>query len=249
MFEDKIKALASETDIIVLPETFTSGFTQQPELCAESMDGEGLDWMQRMAAETGAALAGSMAVSDRGGFYNRFLFVTEDGVLAHYDKRHLFTLAGEHLRYRPGSDRRVFSYRGWRICPQVCYDLRYPVWSRCRDDYDLLIYVANWPLPRRTAWSRLLVARAIENQAYVIGLNRVGEDGNGWTYAGESVVIDYLGEALLDLGGVEAAGRALLDIAPLREFRQQFPFWQDADYFEMLDDGSNEGDDLVAGMR
>ncbi len=233
MFEDKIGALAGDPDIILLPETFSSGFTQQPEVCAETMDGEGVAWMQRMAAATGAALAGSLAMADRGGYYNRFLFVTAEGVLAHYDKRHLFSLAGEHERYRPGRERVVFSYRGWRICPQVCYDLRFPVFSRCRDDYDLLLYVANWPLPRRAAWSRLLVARAIENQCYVAGLNRVGDDGNGWTYAGESAVIDYLGEALLDLGQVEASGRASLDLAALREFRRQFPFWQDADEFEL----------------
>ncbi len=233
MFEDKIGGLTGEPDLIVLPETFSSGFTQQPEVCSETMDGEGVAWMRRMAAATGAAVAGSLAVQERGAYYNRFLFVTADGVLAQYDKRHLFSFAGEDRRYRPGQARVVFDYRGWRICPQICYDLRFPVWSRCRNDYDLLLYVANWPLPRRHAWSRLLVARAIENQCYVVGLNRVGDDGNGWTYAGESVVVDFLGDPLLDLGTVEGSGRATLDRDRLFEFRRQFAFWQDADDFEL----------------
>ena len=235
-FERRLEALAPDRpDIVVLPETFASGFTQHPEQCSETMSGDAVNWMTGMAQQLGTAVCGSLAIKASEGYYNRFLFVTKDGVLAHYDKKHLFTLAGEHHRYQPGQERVVFEYRGWRICPQVCYDLRFPVFSRCRNDYDLLIYVANWPSPRRAAWTRLLKARAIENQCYVAAVNRVGTDGNGWAYPGESVLLDFMGDSLLDLGDQEATGTATVDLDQQQQFRTRFAFWQDADAFELVD--------------
>ncbi|MDJ0654292.1 MAG: amidohydrolase [Xanthomonadales bacterium] len=238
-FEQHLQAL-SRPDIVVLPETFASGFTQHPEQCSETMTGEAVSWMTRMAQQLDTAICGSLAVAEAGAFYNRFLFVTAGGVLAQYDKKHLFTLAGEHHRYQPGQERVVFEYRGWRICPQVCYDLRFPVFSRCRNDYDLLIYVANWPSPRRTAWSRLLKARAIENQCYVAAVNRVGRDGNGWEYAGESVLLDFMGDELVGLGDREATDTGTITLDRLRDFRKKFAFWQDADAFELVEPGTPE---------
>lgn len=221
-------------DLIVLPETFNNGFSMQSEQIAESMQGDTVQWLVQQARRTGATICGSMAVATQTGIYNRLLWVQPDGQISWYDKRHLFRMAGEHQHYAAGQQRVVVTLKGWRILLQVCYDLRFPVFSRNRDDYDAVIYVANWPAARSRIWSSLLVARAIENQAYVIACNRVGQDGNGHAYSGDSVLLNYVGEPLVQLGaGVAGVLRQSLDIKLLRQFRQQFPALLDADEFAL----------------
>lgn len=239
----RIRALAPGSDLIVLPETFASGFTNEVAVAAERLPGETLAWAQQLAAETGAVITGSLVVEEQGRYFNRLIWAAPGAPLRHYDKRHLFRMAREHDRFEAGRERAVFELRGWRVLPQVCYDLRFPVWARNRRDagaaggmeYDLLLYVANWPSPRRQAWRTLLKARAIENLSYAIGVNRVGTDGNGLTYSGDSGVIDPLGEALVELGAVEQAATLTLDPAPLLAHRQRFPAWMDADRFSIDD--------------
>ena len=225
--------LVGQTDLIVLPEMFTTGFTMEPETVAEPMSGPTLAWLREQASTLGAALCGSVVIED-GGYRNRLLFVTPDGAVEYYDKRHLFRMANEHQHYVAGEIRQVIEYRGWRILPQVCYDLRFPVWCRNRNDYDLMLYVANWPSPRRHAWRTLLLARAIENQCYLAGVNRVGEDGKGLEYTGDSLLVDFKGQALLDAPAGEAFVKTgTLDGEALQQFRQKFPAWQDADPFSI----------------
>jgi predicted amidohydrolase len=218
-------------DLIVFPETFTSGFLGDAEAEPESMQGATVAWMQSLAAELGSVLCGSVAIATGQGRVNRFLWVQPDGGLHYYDKRHLFSFGGEDTRYLAGHERKVFHYRGWRICPQVCYDLRFPAWCRNRDDYDLLIFVANWPQPRTPAWSALLRARAIENQCYVIGVNRSGRDPRGLEYIGGSAVYDPLGEVVLDLGVKACSRTARIELDIVNATRRQLPFQQDADDF------------------
>jgi predicted amidohydrolase len=182
-------------DLYVLPEMFSTGFCTQPEGIAESSESDTLRWMQRKAAEMNAAIAGSVAIEQEGRYYNRFYFVKPDGSVAHYDKKHLFTYGGEHLRFTAGEERVVVEWQGVRILLEVCYDLRFPIWARNRGDYDMILYVASWPTPRVAAWSALLVARAIENQCYVAGVNRVGTDP-ACDYCGGSVVIDPYGKQI-----------------------------------------------------
>lgn len=222
------------TDLFVFPEMFASGFCMQPEAVAEPGGGRVLEWMRRQAAGRGAALAGSVAVREADGtFRNRLLLVTPDGACAAYDKRHLFAYGGEDRCYRAGSARTVVCWRGVRILLQVCYDLRFPVWSRNRQDYDLILYVANWPAARIGAWDTLLRARAIENQCYVAGVNRVGADEAG-DYCGHSVVVDPYGRALTDEADGGACERtAVVDMEMLRRFREKFPVWADADPFSL----------------
>lgn len=233
MFQDWIEAIEESVDLIVLPETFASGFTQSPEKCAESMDGASVNWMRQMAMRTGAVIAGSLAIVDGDSFRNRLVWMPPDGEPSWYDKHHLFRMAGEHRRYRAGSERMLFEYKGWRICPQICYDLRFPVWTRNRNDYDLLLFVANWPTPRALAWHHLLRARAIENQCFVLAVNRVGEDGNGWQYQGDSAAIDFLGQTLAELGNKEGLVSAELDPVARERFLADFPFYSDADGFSL----------------
>ncbi len=232
-FDDAISGLETPGDIIVLPEMFSTGFTMDARSQAEPMDGPTVAWMMQAASSTGSAICGSVIIEAEGEFYNRFLFATPDGTLWKYDKRHLFRLAGEDEFYRAGEQRSVFSYRGFRICPQICYDLRFPVWSRSRGDYDLLIYVANWPARRHHAWRTLIRARAIENQAFVAAVNRCGTDGNDLPYLGGSALIDYLGEDLFDLGEQPGHGTASIDLADCEKFRDRFPFHRDADEFSL----------------
>jgi predicted amidohydrolase len=227
------------SDLIVLPETFTSGFSNEAIHNAETMDGPTVAWLREQAHALDAAVTGSVQLRVEGKVYNRLLLVTPDGTVQHYDKRHLFRYAGEHERYAAGSERLVVEWRGWRICPLVCYDLRFPVYSRNRRtpngfDYDLLLYVANWPTPRREPWRTLLRARAIENLCYCAGLNRVGTDGNGLGYSGDSAVIDFLGAPLAELGAQEQGITLTLDAAALAEHRARFPAWMDADEFRLL---------------
>jgi predicted amidohydrolase len=229
------------SDLIVLPETFLSGFSNDTRASADTMDGEGVAWLRALAIETGAVICGSLAIRENGQVYNRLLWMRPDGHYAQYDKRHLFRMAGEHTRYGSGSERLIVELNGWRILPQVCYDLRFPVWLRNHRlagaaggmEYDLALFVANWPVARRQAWRTLLRARAIENLSCVIGVNRVGVDGNDLLYAGDSVVLDPLGEPLLELGSQEQVVTVMLDPAWLLAHRERFPAWMDADDFTL----------------
>jgi omega-amidase len=236
-----VRRVAGQSDLIVLPETFLSGFSNDTRSAAEGMDGEGIAWMRALAGEVNAVITGSLAIREGDKVYNRLIWARPDGSFAQYDKRHLFRMAGEHTRYGGGSERLIVELKGWRILPQVCYDLRFPVWLRNRRlesaaggmDYDLTLFVANWPAPRRQHWRTLLRARAIENFAYVAGVNRVGTDGNDLPYAGDSAVIDPLGEPLVELGIQEQVVTVSLDPAPLRAHRERFPAWMDADDFTL----------------
>ena len=231
-FEQKI-AEAGSADLIVLPEMFSTGFCTQPRLAAEPLGGETLPWMKRIAQKTDCALAGSVAVEENGNYFNRFYFVKPDGSVSQYDKRHLFTYGGEHKEFTAGDKRIIVEYKGWRILLQICYDLRFPVWSRNRNDYDLALYTANWPTPRVDAWSALLRARAIENLCYVAGINRTGTDPN-CSYCGKSALLDFKGQTLEDVEpGKEALLSAELDADALRDFRKNFPALQDADRFSL----------------
>jgi len=223
----------SSSDLIVFPETFTSGFLGDAEAAPETMDGSTLEWMKALSHELDCVLCGSVAIATEKGRVNRFLWVQPDGNLHFYDKRHLFSFGGEDKRYIAGTERIVFHYRGWRICPQICYDLRFPAWCRNRDDYDVLLFVANWPEPRTPAWTALLRARAIENQCYVIGVNRSGRDPRGLEYAGGSAVYDPLGNTVLDLGSVECSDRTTIEMDKVTSVRKQLPFQQDADNFQI----------------
>lgn len=220
-------------DLAVLPETFTTGFLGDDDDGAESMAGATVSWMLEQCRQHDCALAGSIVITEHGQRFNRMIFATPDGVLGHYDKRHLFSYGGEDRRYSSGEDRVILEYRGWRINLQVCYDLRFPAWCRNRGDYDLMLLVANWPRKRVAHWSTLLQARAMENQAWVIGVNRVGEDGNGFVYPGCSVVHDPLGETPLRLSDQEACCTVELDLERVRQVRSTFPFLNDADRFRI----------------
>lgn len=226
-----LEAIGEPVDVAILPETFTTGFLGDPGTAAEGMDGPTVRWMRAMAGRMGCALTGSAVISTTRGRRNRLLWVGPDGKTHYYDKRHLFDMGGEGDRYVAGRERVVFEYRGWRICPQICYDLRFPVWCRNRNDYDLLLVVANWPSPRADAWSALLKARAIENQCYVAAVNRTGVDGKGTAYPGRSVVHDALGAERLKLGDEEATSTVRIEAAALRETRERLPFLADADRF------------------
>lgn len=225
--------ISDETDLIVFPETFTTGFLGDNDLPNEDMTGPTVAWMQSLAKSTGSAITGSAVIVEGGQRLNRMLVVEPEGKVSIYDKRHLFAFGGEHKRYTPGQVRQVIPYRGWRINLQICYDLRFPVWCRNRSDYDLMLLVANWPTRRVHHWLSLLEARAIENQAWVIGLNRVGKDGNGLDYPGRSVVFDPQGACLADLGDAECAQRVTLDLDLVNQTRTDFPFQADADSFEL----------------
>ena len=234
-----IAPLAGRTDLVVLPETFTSGFSNEAIRDAETMDGVTVAWLRERARELHAAITGSVQLRAGEGVFNRLLFVTPDGEVRHYDKRHLFRYADEHKRYASGRDKLIVEWKGWKICPLVCYDLRFPVFSRNGHDaqrgfdYDLVLFVANWPAARAHAWRTLLRARAIENLSYCLGVNRVGTDGNQLPYSGESAVLDYLGQAMADLGAQEQTVTVTLDPAALAAFREKFPAWMDADAFEL----------------
>ncbi len=235
------RALKGQTDLIVLPETFTSGFTNETLHQAETMQGDSVAWLQTLAQEVGVTITGSMVIRDGGRCVNRLLWMRPDGTYEIYDKRHLFRMAKEHERYTGGNERLIAELNGWRICPQVCYDLRFPVWLRNRYDatsagrfdYDLLLFVANWPAPRRHAWRTLLRARAIENLSYCVGVNRVGVDGNDLPYAGDSAALDFLGQPLAELGAQEQVVTVTLDPAALAAHRERFPAWMDADDFRI----------------
>jgi omega-amidase len=234
-FEALLAPLAGATDLVMLPETFTTGFTMEAERAAEPAGGPTPQWLRRLADRLGAAVTGSAVTADEGHYYNRLLWVEPGGGLRHYDKRHLFRMGGEHEHFTPGGVAWTVEWRGFRICPLICYDLRFPVFSRRRPDldYDLLVYVANWPAARAYAWRQLLIARAIENQAFVAGVNRTGPDGCGIEYRGGSQVCDFLGQPLVELGAAPALHTVELDLQALRAFRERFPAHLDADRFTL----------------
>jgi len=229
------RGLIGHTDLIVLPEMFSTGFSMDAEGLAETMDGPTVGWLREEAAATGCVITGSLIVRDGEHCYNRLVWARPDGTLEHYDKRHLFRMANEQRHYAPGTRRLIVDLKGWRVCPLICYDLRFPVWSRNWGDYDVLLYVANWPQRRAHAWSTLLKARAIENLSYVVGVNRIGKDGNGATYAGDSVALDFLGQLLSSEGGGDRVETAVLDLDSLQAYRNSFPAHLDADRFEIVD--------------
>jgi omega-amidase len=234
MFGGKLAALKGSTDLIVFPEMFTSGFSMRSEELAEDMSGPTLAWMREQAKTLDAALYGSVIIAEGGKHYNRGLFVTPDGGVSVYDKRHLFRMANETDHYHPGGKRIIVPWRGWRMLLQICFDLRFPVFARNREDYDAILYVANWPQARRYAWSQLLIARAIENQCYVAATNRVGMDGKGNHYNGGSVLIDPRGEVISQFEeGQDGVRTTTLAFTGLQDFREKFPVAKEADDFDL----------------
>ncbi len=219
-------------DLVVLPEMFNTGFSMDAPQLAEDMNGPSVQWLSESAASLGSVVAGSVIIMEQGKYLNRLIWMRPDGSYDTYDKRHLFRMAGEKKFYTPGTQRQIVELKGWRFCLMICYDLRFPVWSRNRGDYHVLLYVANWPEPRHETWNCLLRARAIENQAYVIGLNRVGSDGNNITYSGDSTVLDPKGTALSRIRPYEDAVETVsLSFQDLTDFRENFPVALDADGF------------------
>lgn len=232
MLEEKIFGITTPTDLIILPEMFTTGFTMNPARLAEPMNLHATRWMRQLAAQTGAIITGSVVIKDGSHYYNRLLWVCPDGAVDVYDKRHLFRMGKENEVYTAGDKKLIKELKGWKICPLICYDLRFPVWSRNVDlAYDLLVYVANWPQVRMYPWDSLLVARAIENQSYVVGVNRTGIDGNNVVHAGHSAVIDFAGKVLFREIDNEVVHQHILSKTALDEFRQKFPAYLDADVF------------------
>jgi omega-amidase len=245
--QNKIEKLRGSTHVVVLPEMFSTGFSMKPETLAETMEGPSVQWMKTTAQQNRVILTGSLIIEENGHYYNRLIWMQPNEQYGYYDKRHLFAFAGEDQHYTAGSKRLIASVNGWKVNLQVCYDLRFPVWARqspplplergqggeVQPEYDLLIYVANWPQRRSLAWKTLLQARAIENQCYVVGVNRVGEDGNGIYHSGDSRVIDPLGEVLYQKADEEDMFTITLQKESLEEVRRKFPFWRDGDDFEM----------------
>lgn len=232
-FEDKIKSVSDEIDLVVLPEMFTTGFSMEPKNLAESVDGETILLLKNLAKAKNIAITGSLIVEENNRFYNRLVFVLPSGEIKKYDKRHLFSLAGEDEIYTAGKDKLIVEYLGWKICPLVCYDLRFPVFARNVEDYDLLIYVANWPTQRIQAWNILLKARAVENMVYTIGVNRIGKDANNYEHIGHSQAIDFLGDLVLAPQESEAIFEIELDKNQMLETRKKFGFLNDKDSFKI----------------
>lgn len=237
MLEEKLWKMERKVDILVLPEMFTTGFTMNAVSQGEPMNLHSTKWMKQMAAQMNTVITGSLIIKADTNYYNRMLWVEPGGAVASYDKRHLFRMADEDHHYSMGKTNTIFSIKGWKIRPQICYDLRFPVWSRNRAtadgimDYDLIFYVASWPAPRVKAWDILLQARAVENLAYSVGVNRIGTDGNGVPYCGHSAAYDFKGNCLASAGEQEGVVYVELDGSALSEYRKKFPAWKDADRF------------------
>jgi predicted amidohydrolase len=230
MLTQKIKAVNQPTDLIVLPEMFSTGFSLSAPQLAETMDGKAVSWLRSMALDYGAAIAGSLMITEDDRHYNRLVCAGPDGALTLYDKKHLFRYADEDKVFTPGTGHGDFLIKGWRIRPFICYDLRFPIWGRnLKTEYDLALYVANWPAARADHWKTLLKARAIENQTYVAGVNRVGTDGNNIAYSGDSMVVGPQGHILAAFEDEESLRTILLDFEALQDYRQNFPAWMDAD--------------------
>lgn len=238
MFENKFVALRGATDIVVLPEMFSTGFSMNPAKHAESIEGETIQWMKRISKENKVILTGSLIIEEEGKYYNSLIWMLPDGTFGQYNKRHLFGYAEEDKHYSQGRKRLIASVNGWKINLQVCYDLRFPVWARQatieQPEYDVLIYVANWPERRNHAWKSLLVARAIENQCYVVGVNRVGNDNNDVYHSGDSMIIDPMGIVVQTAAHDSTILTHVLSKKVLLEFRDQFPFLKDGDDFQIL---------------
>jgi predicted amidohydrolase len=230
----KITGFMEEVDLIVLPEMFSSGFTMNPKAVAETMNGETIAWLQHLAKAKDCAITGSLVIEENGKYYNRLVFVYPNGELKTYDKRHLFTLAGEDKVYTAGKEKLIIEHKGFRICPLICYDLRFPVFARNVEDYDVLIYVANWPKPRINAWDILLKARAVENMSYAIGVNRIGMDENELEYVGHSQAVDFLGNYLLEAQETDGVFIVELDKEKLLETKNKLAFLEDKDQFRLL---------------
>lgn len=231
---DALLESARGADVVILPEMFTTGFSMESEALAEAEEGETYAWLRAQAAKLDAVVCGSVIIrTAEGSHRNRLLWARPDGEVQHYDKRHLFRMAGEHQHYTPGEQQVLLEWKGWRIRPLVCYDLRFPVWSRDARDTDLLLYTANWPAARRQHWNRLLPARAIENLCYVGAVNRVGEDGKGHAYSGDSQVLDFQGDNLLAAGDADGVFQIALSAADLAAYRERFPAYLDADQFDI----------------
>lgn len=238
MLEEKIWDLKGQADLIILPEMFPTGFTMEASTQAEPMNLTVCKWMKQLAAQTDAILTGSAIISEGGKFFNRLLWVRPEGIVSHYDKRHLFRMAQEDETFSPGQKLPVFECKGWKFCPQVCYDLRFPVWSRNvwqagEAAYDCVFYIASWPQARVSAWDALLPARAIENLAYSIGVNRVGTDGNGIVYVGHSAAYDFKGEKMADCSEADEIRLVHLSSTALQSYREKFPAWRDSDTFQI----------------
>lgn len=240
MLQQKINPLKGKTELVILPEMFSTGFSMQPEKFAETMDGKTVEWMKQIAAENKIILTGSLMIEEAGNYYNRLIWMLPNGSYGFYDKRHCFAYAKENEHYTAGNKRLIASVKGWKINLQICYDLRFPVWARQsfnkraeEREYDILLYIANWPERRNHAWKSLLLARAIENQCYVIGVNRVGNDGNNIYHSGDSMVINPLGEILYNKAHEEAVFTITLNKEDLVNIRTKFPFWKDADDFKI----------------
>lgn len=233
-FDKKISEISAKADLIVLPEMFTTGFTMQPKKVSEPMDGYTLLWMKKTALKYNIALTGSLIIKENNNFYNRLVFMHASGEVEIYDKRHSFTLAGEDKVYTSGSKKVIINYKGWKICPLICYDLRFPVWARNAENYDILLYIANWPVARIKAWEILLKARAIENMSYTIGVNRIGKDANDYQYSGNSIIVDYLGEELASLAPFkEGIIYAKLAKSSQNKAREKLGFLKDRDTFKL----------------
>ncbi len=241
MLEEKINSIKEKTEVVVLPEMFSTGFSMKPEQLAETMEEETVQWMKGVAAEKKIILTGSVIIKEKENYYNRLIWMLPNGQYGVYDKRHRFAFAGEDKHYTAGNKRLIASVKGWKINLQVCYDLRFPVWARQQSqsegpEYDVLIYVANWPERRSLAWKTLLQARAIENQCYVIGVNRVGNDGNGIYHSGDSMIIDPMGEIMYHKKDNEDVFTISLDKEHLKTIREKLPFLKDADHFMIHND-------------
>ncbi|TAE76341.1 MAG: amidohydrolase [Bacteroidetes bacterium] len=233
-FEEKIWQIKQKTDLIILPEMFTTGFSMDAKNLAEVPNLTTFKWLKQMATQTDACVMGSYMVKENDEYFNRLIAMLPDGTFYQYDKRHLFRMANEHQNYTFGTKKIIFEWKNWKICPQICYDLRFPVWSRNVDcEYDLLVYVANWPQARKQAWNVLLPARAVENWCYVAAVNRIGEDGKGLQYSGNSQIADFKGETIWHQDNGEAIFSYDLDKKELQEYRQKFPAYLDADIFEL----------------
>ena len=249
MLEKKIQALNAPQQVVVLPEMFSTGFSMRPEALAEPMTGPTLTWMKRMAASKKIILTGSIIIEEAGRYFNRLIWMLPNGQLGYYNKKHLFAFGEEDKHYTAGTERFIASVNGWKVALMVCYDLRFPVWARQQNEpgadfeYDLLIYVANWPQRRSHAWKSLLVARAIENQSYVLGVNRVGQDGNQIYHSGDSMLIDPLGEILFHKENEEAVFTTTLQKEQLQQVREKFQFWRDKDRFTVVESREERTDE------
>lgn len=232
LLQQRIRDLKGDVDIVILPEMFTSGFTMNAARVFETMEGETLRLLKILSKEKNVAIVGSLVIQESNNYYNRLVFVTPDGNISYYDKRHTFTLAGEHEVYASGIEKVIITYKGWKLCPQICYDLRFPVWARNTEDYDVLLYVANWPKKRIKAWDVLLQARAIENMSYCIGVNRVGLDGNNFEYTGHSAIYNPLGDTVVYSEQDETL-YATLYKEEIAKYRNGLKFLNDRDDFTL----------------